>query len=176
MAAPKTKTHEERLQRIAKVAEMYFQCMSMAEIGRKLGISAVQVYRDICFAREQWRTRYTDAIEKHKQNELGRIDHLELEAWKAWKRSIGNHVKRTVKSGNKPGEYGGPFDEETEHSEKLAGDPRFLDIVNKCIENRRKILGLDAPVMSKVELLDSESLEEKVQRRRKKLKDGKESE
>lgn len=147
MAAPKTKTPEQLLARRQQVSELYLQCRSMAEIGRQLGISATQVYRDICWAREQWRTRAADAIEKHKERELVRIDHLELEAWKAWSRSIGRVKTTKTETGTGPQ---GAIDKISETIERKAGDPRFLEVVNKCIESRRKILGLDAPVKSEM--------------------------
>jgi hypothetical protein len=153
MAAQKTKTAEQRLARIAQIRELYLQCLSMAEIGRQLGLSAATVYRDICSAREQWRTRAADAIEQHKQRELGKIDIIEVEAWRAWKRSIGIAKTVTTKNTTIEAPDGSndielPAEERTVREEDLAGDPRFLEIARKCVEDRRKVLGLDAPVKS----------------------------
>lgn len=147
MAAAICKSPEQLMARRQKVSELYSEgTYSMAEICGLVGVKSVQtVYSDICWAREQWRTKCSEAIDKLKMRELARIDHLEAEAWKAWKRSIGIHTKTTKKSGTRPGPQGGAFEEEREEKEKLAGDPRFLDVVSKCIESRRKILGIDAP-------------------------------
>jgi len=122
----------------------------MAAIAQILGCAVGTVYRDICWAREQWRTRAVDAIEKLRQIELGRVDHIEVEAWKAWKRSVGIHEVVTRKTGMKPGGDGGEIDETSEKRERLAGDPRFLDVAGRCVEQRRKILGLDAPTKSEL--------------------------
>jgi len=151
---PKTKTPEQLMARRQQVSELYLECNSMAEIGRQLGVSAVTVYKDICWAREQWRTRAADAIEKHKQRELGRIDHVEIEATRAWKRSQRDAVTVTHETGTGTiggGELGN-VDKRKEQRAGQAGDPRFLDVVLKCIDARRKILGLDAPVKQSVEL------------------------
>lgn len=149
---PKTKTPEQLMERRQRTSELYLQCESMAEIGRKLGVSAQTVYKDICWAREQWRTKCSDAIAKHKERELSRIDHLEVEAWRGWARSIGKVT--TIKHDTGSGTLGrgelGQIDKTSETIEYKAGDPRFLDIVSKCIESRRKLLGLDAP--AKVEV------------------------
>jgi len=149
--APKTKTPEQLMERRSRVSELYLQCHSMAKIGEMVGVSAQTVYKDICWAREQWRTRAADAIDKHKQLELSRVDHVELEAWKAWERSIGLHEIVTTKTTKVSASAENvkvdlPAEEQTIKAEPLAGDSHFLEIVNKCIESRRKILGLDAPI------------------------------
>lgn len=141
-----TTTPDQLFERRQRVAQLYLQCESMAEIGRQIGVSAVTIYKDICWAREQWRTKAADAIATAKQRELARIDALEVEAWRGWQRSCQLEVIERTKSGNRPGDQGGPYDEQSTERRKQAGDPRFLDVIGKCIESRRKILGLDAPV------------------------------
>lgn len=158
MAAPKTSTREQRMARVAQVSELYLQCLSMAEVGRQLNISAVTVYRDICIAREMWRTRATDAIEKLKQQELAKLDVIEVEAWRGWQRSCKSAVVRYEKSGTRPGKQGGLFDESGSEKKNQAGDPRFLDIIKGCVESRRKILGLDAPARQSLENPDGTPL------------------
>lgn len=155
MAAKKTFSREQRLERVARVSEMYLELQSMTQIARQLGLSTTSVYRDICVAREQWRTRAGDAIEEHKKRELAKIDQVELEAWRGWQRTIGVHrietrKNTTVEATRALGDGGSitvdiPAEEIVNKREKLAGDPRFLEIITRCIESRRKILGLDAP-------------------------------
>lgn len=169
MAAPAAKTKEQLLFRRMRVSELYLECNSMAEIAKIVGVKSIDtVHRDICWAREQWRTRAVEAIEVHKQRELGRIDHLEVEAWKGWERSIGK--VKTIKTESGTGAQG-PIDKTSETTEKKAGDPRFLDIVGKCVESRRKILGLDAPIRSVTELTGS-ALQELVNQRRQKIQEA----
>jgi hypothetical protein len=163
MAAPKTKSKEQRMARVAQVSEMYLQCLSMAEIGRRLGLNASTIYKDICIAREEWRTRYADAIESHKQRELAKLDVVEIEAWRAWQRSIGKYVIETRKSTvigetKAEGVDEVPGEEITRKTERLAGDPRFLQIIQGCIESRRKILGLDAPARQSLENPDGSGI------------------
>ena len=55
---------------------------------------------------------------QRKAEELAKIDNVEREAWVAWTTSKGNQTP--------------------------AGDPRFLQNVQWCIQKRCKILGLDA--------------------------------
>lgn len=155
MAANKTKSKEELFQRRKRVSELYLKGHSMAEIAEIIGnISAVMVYHDICWAREQWRTSCIDSIAQLKQRELGRIDHLEIEAYRGWQRSCKPALIEHEKSGNRPGDQGGPYDERSTERKHQAGDPRFLTIVGSCIESRRKILGLDAPAQVQMSGLD----------------------
>lgn len=160
MARPATQTPEQLMARRQRVSELYLQCESMAEIGRQIGVTATTVYRDICWAREQWRARCADAVETHKQRELARIDHLEVEAWRAWKRSCRDAVSIRHETGSGTLGHGelGQIDKTVETREGQAGDPRFLDIVGRCIESRRKILGLDAPARSSLENPDGSPL------------------
>ena len=151
MASPLGNKPQDILLRRVHVSELYMQGQTMAEIPGQVGVSVAMVYKDVCWAREQWRTRAADAIEKHKERELAKIDAVEVEAWKGWQRTIGYYVTTTVKSTTvKTGASDGdmvelPGLEETKKKEKLAGDPRFLDIIHRCICKRCDILGLDAP-------------------------------
>jgi hypothetical protein len=145
MAAPKAKSKEQLMERRARVSELYLQCQTMAEIGRQIGVSANTIYHDICWAREQWRARAADTIEIHKQRELARIDNLEVEAWRGWKRSIGKVKTTKTETGQTAT---GPIDKTSETIQYQAGDPRFLDNIARCIESRRKIMGLDTPIPS----------------------------
>ena len=149
---PKTKTQEQLMARRQQVSELYLQCLSMAEIGVKVGVSAVTVYKDICWAREQWRTRCADAIEALKQKELGRIDHLEIEYWRGYKRSCRDAVTVTHETGSGTLGHGelGQIDKRKTQIVGQAGDPRFLDGVGKCIEQRRRIVGMDAPAVQSI--------------------------
>ena len=150
MAAPKAKSPEELLARRTRVSELYIECRSMAEIARQIKVSIETVYRDVCWAREQWRTRAADAIEIHKNRELGRVDHLEVEAWKGWQRSCKYAVTTKEKIGSRTGPQGGDFNETSKVKTKQAGDPRFLQVVKDCIASRRAILGLDAPIQQRI--------------------------
>lgn len=151
----KTKSPQELWDRRVKVAQLYLQCTPLHEIATQLKVSIITVYNDMCAVREQWRTKMTDNIDVLKQNELGRVDHLECEAWRGWVRSCMPRVITKSKTGTRPGDQGGPYDEDSTERQNQPGDPRFLAIVDKCVESRRKMLGLDAPVKAAVEGLDA---------------------
>jgi hypothetical protein len=149
-----------RLQRQAKVAELYSTGETMRAIALQLSVSLRTVYKDICWANEQARSRAVESIEIHRQRELGKLDHIEYEAWRGWKRSIGKKVTLRTETGT--GTIGGGklgnIDKEFTETHRDAGDPRFLDIGLKCVESRRKILGLDAPVKTMLSNPDGSNL------------------
>ena len=148
-----TETAARMAQRRDQVAELYIKTnLTMRQLGEKLGVTAATICSDLMACKEEWARRYAGNIEEKKKVELARIDALELEAWKAWERSAGLHTKTTTKESPAAGKQeAGPYaepattKEKTIHKEKLNGDPRYLDQVQKCIEQRRKLLGLDEP-------------------------------
>jgi hypothetical protein len=98
------------------------------------------------------------ADEQGVKPELDRIDHLEREAWDAWERSKRHRLVSV--SGIEEKSTGSAADdrpaaptetrtrEETRKTDQV-GDPRFLEKVAWCIDQRCKILGLHAAVRLK---------------------------
>lgn len=70
--------------------------------------------------------------------ELQKLDRLECEAWAAWERSQQPIQQARIK-GN------GTAQSADRVITNRNGDPRFLDVVHKCIASRRVLLGLDSP-------------------------------
>ena len=85
---------------------------------------------------------------KKKRIELDRIDVVERNAWEGWE----NSKRDTVKTG--PGKYS-----ETEvTTTSNSGNPRFLEIVIKCIERRCRLLGIDAPIQAEISGKDGQPI------------------
>jgi hypothetical protein len=77
---------------------------------------------------------------------------------KGWERSVGTHKVTTTKKIAVKGDDRAldappeiPADEITVKTQPSPGNPRFLDIILKCTEARRRILGLDAPANVRVD-------------------------
>lgn len=151
----KARQDEIRLmKRRAKVADMYLAGFIQPQIALQIGTSQATVSRDISALHKAWLDSALRDFDALKEIELKRIDRTEREAWDAWRRTIGTHTKSSIATKGAivtegvKGQSGFKTlqpSEKTVHSEEQAGDPRFLNIVLKCIEQRRKILGLDAP-------------------------------
>ena len=126
-----------------KIGSLYLRGAIQADIAEELGLSQATVSRDIHALIQDWQRDAARDIGERKAQELAKVDTLELEYWQAWKRSQedaetneqkGTVVGETIKAG-----------EVKKITKGQAGDPRFLQGVEWCIERRCKILGVDAP-------------------------------
>ena len=152
-----------RIARQARVGEAYLSGRAQYLIAQDEGVDPSTITRDLEALHAGWLERHDLATGKKKARELARIDRVEREAWAAWDRSVGEVSKSSTKTKAIAQKYvehpeRGPelvsqsAIEKTVHTEQHAGDPRFLSVVQKCIDQRRAILGLDAPKETRVEL------------------------
>ena len=134
-----TRTEQEREFDLARMSRWYRAGMAPSEIADKLGLSRPQVSYDLKQIRERWVNAQLFNFNEAKALELERLDRIQEEAEQAFERSkVGR--KRTRKHSIKNGQ------ERSETIEETAGDPRYLAIRVKCIEQRCHILGLHAPL------------------------------
>lgn len=110
-----------------EIANLYLQGWIQADIAARLNESEDREYTltqqmisyDLLRLQEGWRESALIDINEAKSRELAKIDRLEREGWSEWQKSHGL-----------PG---------------ALGDPRYLSVVQWCIEQRCKILGVNAP-------------------------------
>ena len=142
MAAPKRNPAQRDKDR-ATVTELYLQGKTQASIAELLGVSQSQISQDLKAIRRVWVKEAVRDFDELKSRELAKIDRLELEYWEAWKRSQEDaevETEKAIGDKEKPTRV-----EKSKRKEGQAGDPRFLQGVQWCIEQRCKILGLNAP-------------------------------
>jgi len=135
-----------------RIADMYLQGKTQADIAEEVGIDQSTVSRDIAALQGAWRESALIDIDEAKARELAKVDRLEREYWDAWERSCEDVV--TVRAmGKQPakGEKGKP-DRVTRITKKQDGDPAFLRGVQWCIERRCKIIGVDAPTKTEAKI------------------------
>jgi predicted transcriptional regulator len=137
---PKPNAHRrlELLRRRQAVADLYVQGFSQMAIAERLGISQATVSADLKQIRREWRESAIRDFDHAQDRELAKIDRLEREAWEAWERS-----QRPQQSAVLEGEGAQQPRRKTMRSQN--GDPRYLDLVHKCIAARCALLGLNAP-------------------------------
>lgn len=123
-----------RAENTAKIAELYLQGMSLGDISTKLQISLSTISRYLTKAREEWLANAAETVELIIAKELARIDAVERAAWVGWNRSLRTSLSTS------DGPHG-----VTTTRQKQNGDPRFLVVIQKCTEQRAKLLGLDRP-------------------------------
>lgn len=107
---------------------------------RPYKVTVSSVARDLECVRIIWRERAGQLVGERKAEELARLDRIEAEAWEAWERSKKDVVK---KFGKRQTPTGGTA-VETLGQETLQrdGNPKFLELVARCVEKRLDVLGL----------------------------------
>jgi hypothetical protein len=127
------------------VARMYLERRTIDEIARQIGRNRKTVMSDLRFLEAEWLRTSVTLTSARKAEELARIDRIELLAWEGYYRSM--QIRKTSKAVIE--RDGGHRKTKAEtRKEKLIGDPRWLDKVSWCVEQRAKILGLYAPTKS----------------------------
>lgn len=128
-----------------QIASLYLRGWLQVDIAEKLGISQQTVSLDLKALHREWQRSAIADIDKAKARELAKIDNLEREYWVAWRRSRKDAETITEKNRGEA-EDGKLIDPQRMFRRKgQAGDPRFLQGIQWCIERRCKILGIDAP-------------------------------
>lgn len=139
----------EIAQQIRMVMDLYGTGKHQAEIAVELGISQATVSRCIKVGQGPWLEKNLQITERVKTDQLSKLDVLERKYWTEWERSRLNMEVKTlkaVKDGGGQAEEGIPDKvEKTTRTEGQCGDPRYLEGVERCIEKRCKILGINAP-------------------------------
>lgn len=105
------------------------------DIADLYGVSPDTIRSDIRKARQRWIDTQIDDIGEHQQNQLAQVDHLMKEAWDAW------YDSRRPQITTKTRVVAGERREDIEVKEQ-AGDPRYMDIIKWCVNERSKLLGL----------------------------------
>ena len=147
MAKPK-RTDKQRQSDLPRISELYLKGFTQEKIAAEFNITRQQIAYDLKDIKDQWKDSTLIDFNEAQNRELDRIDLLESEAWKGWNRSIGTVVKTTEKSGDSS--MKGSYAETSTVAEEQAGDSRFLEIINKCIQRRCDILGLKAPIKTEL--------------------------
>lgn len=139
------------------VGRLYLSGKTQTEIAKEQDVTQATISRDLKALREQWLASALIDINEAKGRELAKIDALEVEYWEAWRRSIGEQIRERTKAKgiSIDGQAGSPKQiEKTVQKFTLIGDPRFLQGIERCIDKRCKILGLDAPQIVEVSWQD----------------------
>jgi DNA primase len=143
------RTKKERERDLADIAEMYLKGKYQQEMAdwlnahRPYQLSQRQISSDIKTIHNRWIKSQAN-FDTNKSAELAKIDRLEREYWDAWERSLEEFKSRTAKSKGASTD-GKENIEKTLRTEDRNGDPRFLQGIERCIAQRTKILGIEAP-------------------------------
>lgn len=157
------KFHTAKLLRMDILSTLYKRGYSYREMRSEVmarlnlqSYSLETLKKDIDSLLEEWRETRIEDLDLALQLELERIDNLVKEAWEAWERSKESYkkVKGTQEGipGTPDGEGDGQAGEiittkmkQTSEDVVSYGDPRYLEVINRLLMERRKLLGLYSP-------------------------------
>ena len=119
------------------VAQMYLAGHTQAEIAHKWRVTQQQISLDLKWIHADWIESARMSMDEAKARELARINRLEREYWQAWQRSIGQRERTLTERTTGQSAY----ERAQILKENSNGDPRYLEGVRWCIEQRLKIFG-----------------------------------
>jgi len=131
-----------------RIAELYLKGWLQVDIADELNLCQPTISSDIKALQKIWLNSSLRDFDELKSRELAKIDNLELEYWDAWDRSKQIKKSKTIKLRPRKGQKKATNEDITDiqtKDEDVVGDPRFLNGVERCIERRCKLLGIDAP-------------------------------
>lgn len=145
----------EREHDLTLIAELYTKGRSYREIAHEVSqrtgrsITHTTVSNEIKKLLKEWEASRNEIIDHQKFIELAKIDRLEKTYWDGYEKSCQPVKKSTTKKKGTPNQISDI--EKTDNEENRIGDPRFLDGIKWCIEQRCKIFGINAPQKFDVE-------------------------
>lgn len=134
-----------------RVARLRCQGMSIDDIAIRLGWSSTTIFRDVHKLEERWEKEAgTETYKTHLNTQRRKLQLLQQEAWNAFHRSRNPKGKlKEVRSKRAAMITGGDGKSKPEEMQVLVktgpGDPRFLAIIEKAIEEENALLKLRQP-------------------------------
>lgn len=147
MTSSKQSTKRRKMElRRQEIAGLYKKGITnQAKIGEMLGITRVTVWKDLKVLNERWKESALIDLDAAKGQLLDELNDLKRNYWEAWEQSREEAKTKTLKA--KSDNKGNPTpDTQTVKTEEQCGDPRYLQGIEKCLQETAKILGLYAPV------------------------------
>lgn len=127
MSGPKF-SNRQRLEVLAKVSDFWTKGYTAVQIAAEIGVSSRQVESYIRKLKDQWIARNEQAVADHRAELIAQSTRVKQEAWRGWEKSLTDAEKTKIgMSGDKPVDI-------TETIMGQAGDPRFLQVIQKSLE------------------------------------------
>lgn len=123
----------------SEIGRLYLSKKTQAEIGEIVGLTQQSISLHLKSLQKEWLESANNDFDLLRATELARIDNLESKAHNAWQASREDKTTETIDTVSEV---------ETKsqtRTQSQYGDPRFLDIVLKCITKRCEIMGINAP-------------------------------
>lgn len=163
------RTPQQKERDLVDLADLYLLGVSYEKMrefivkNRGYTLSDSSINMDLSEIKRRWQVKYLTSMNEAKSRELAHIDKLEQAYWDGWMRSIedkNREISEIIEDSSKyeiPKE--GPESrlrppiplpthtrkKGKKMTEERDGDPKFLEGVRWCVDERCKILGLHAP-------------------------------
>lgn len=121
-----------------QVADLHLKGWGQPAIAQQLGVSQSTVSSDLKAIQREWRRSVRLDLDAARAVVLKKLDLLAHEGWRGWERS-----QEPVESTRISQDAEGRKVEKTIRQQQ--GDPRYLELIYRCIAAHRAVLGLDAP-------------------------------
>lgn len=120
-------------------------------------LSKSQIAQDLVNIRKEWHKEMTKDISEFIEAELKGLQRQEDELWLAWERSKRNAVTKTTETLPEKRETVAGIEIKRKlkgktviKSEGQNGQAAYMDLIFKCREQRRSLLGLDQPKRTEI--------------------------
>lgn len=104
-------------------------------------LSRSMIHIDIVEIKSRWRQQASASVGDRIAEQLASIDAQEQSAWKAWHASVGE-IKEVTKEAIEGGTGADKRIKAVVKTHTSPGDPRYLSIIQGCVEARNRLLGL----------------------------------
>lgn len=124
------------------ISELYLKGWSQWRIGEYLEVDQSTICRELKKIKQAWKAEAVRDYDLHVDEQLRRLAMLEAEHWEAWQRS---QTAKEQSLSEKMAEAASGGDAKTKiqrRTETRIGDPRFLEGLLKCNQERSKLLDL----------------------------------
>lgn len=134
---------------------------TLADLAAKHGLSFQRIYQLLQLAVQHFKDNFAEYCEQEKFRQVDQLERMCDTCWIAWEKSqepleeefrsktLGLAAEVIDENGNK--KLGLVQDHQSKRKVKQNGDPRYLDIYLRAKADIRRLLGLDMPILVKVE-------------------------
>lgn len=141
MAAPKRSSIQRQRDRTT-IAELYLKGWSQVRIAEYLELNQSNISRELKKIKSIWKAEAVRDYDLHVAEELRRLSMVESEYWEGWQRSQ-TAKEQTLQEKLTEVAVGADSKVKAQkRTESRVGDPRFLEGLLKCVEQRAKLLDL----------------------------------
>jgi predicted transcriptional regulator len=126
----------------AVIAELYLKGWSQTRIGEYLELNQSQVSRELSKIKATWKAESMRDFDLHLLEQLRRLSMVETEYWEGWQRSQTTKELSLQERLTEAATRGDGRTKVQRRTEARIGDPRFLEGLLKCVQERSKLLDL----------------------------------